>query len=324
MQGPGRTLTGGVTAINFMPITGTNMTLDGRTIVNTGTATWTAGNIAAFNGAVWNNLPGSTFDVRSDLSFNASGGVTPVFNNAGTFRKSIGNARTTMGIVFNNDGAVEVQVQTLALTGGGRSTGTFSISDSAAMVNFTGASYLLTTGTAITGAGIAKVDNQNGGLFVDAVVAVDNFESAYDGLTIAPTGHLVVNHVFNWVYGLIAGLGTLDITAGAFLNISGSLNKTITGLTINNAGTATWTGTGDIVARQYAVFNNLAGAVFDIRNNQSFILAPGEPPSSSVFNNAGIFKKTLGGGLTTIGVRFNNTGTVDIQSGTVNFTDGGP
>src|SRR5262249_22843313 len=34
-------------------------------------------------------------------------------------------------------------------------------------------------------------------------------------------------------------------------------------------------------------------------------------------------QKTAGGGPTTIGLRFNNTGTVDIQSGTVNFTCGG-
>jgi hypothetical protein len=279
-----------------------------------------AGNLRGYNGAVWNNLPGATLDMRGDLSFVASGGTTPVFNNAGTVRKSFGNGSALTDFVFNNAGAVAVQAGTLVLSGSGRSTGTFGI-DAGATLRFSGFNYLLTTGTIITGAGIA-VSSSSGGVLVDDIVTIDNFENDNDGLTIARTGDLVITHAFNWVAGLLSGLGSLDIAAGAALNISGPQGKAVRGLTINNAGTATWTGTGDIVASQNVVFNNLASAVFDIQNNQSLILPAGEPPGSSVFNNAGTFRKSMGGGTTTIGVFFNNTGTVDIQSGTVDFTGG--
>jgi hypothetical protein len=275
-----------------------------------------AGNLRGYNGAVWNNLPGATLDMRGDLSFVASGGTTPVFNNAGMVRKSFGNGNAATDFVFNNNGAVAVQAGTLVLSGGGRSTGTFGI-DAVATLRFSGFNYLLTTGTIITGAGLA-VSSSSGGVLVDDIVTIDNFENDNDGLIIARTGDLVITHAFNWVAGTLSGPGSLDIAAGAALNISGPQGKTMRGLTINNAGTATWTGTGDIVASQDVVFNNLAGAVFDIRNNQSFTDTSG----SSEFNNAGTFRKSAGGGVTTIGLFFNNTGTVDIQSGTVDFIGG--
>src|SRR5262249_9148478 len=152
---------------------------------------------------------------------NTVGGLQPVFNNAGTFRKSFGNGITRIAAVFNNDGVVDVQaMRTLALAGGGRSTGTFTIAAGGA-VNFDsgGNTYLLHTGTTITGAGFARVTGPI--LLVDAAVTVDNFESAYDGLTFSPSGHLVVTTTFNWTYGLISGLGSLDIGSGAALNING-------------------------------------------------------------------------------------------------------
>jgi hypothetical protein len=324
MQGPGRTVVNGA---SFLSGPGAKL-LDGRTIDNAGVARWTGGNINGYNGAVWNNLRGSTFDAQSDAFFSASGDVASVFNNAGTVRKSFGSSRTTLGVVFSNDGAVEVLPgQTLALTGGGRSTGTFSIGGGA-RVNFGSLKYVLATGVTITGDGVAGVTGYGATLLIDGAVTAGHFESAfespYGGLAIAASGTLLVTTAFDWSAGLLSGPGSLNIAPGAALNIGGAPAKALTGLTINNAGTATWSGTGDIVASQYSVFNNLAGAQFIVLNNQRFNPAAGEPPGSCVFNNAGLFTKTAGGGVTTIGVRFNNTGTVDIRSGSVNFTDQGP
>src|SRR5262249_19508917 len=93
--------------------------------------------------------------------------------------------------------------------------------------------------------------------------------------------------------------------------------KNLVQRTINNSGIMNWLGTGDITASQSAVLNNLSGATFNITNNQSFA----DGTCSSVFNNAGTVVKS-GGGPTTIGLRFHNTGTVTIQSGTLDFRCG--
>ena len=71
-----------------------------------------------------------------------------------------------------------------------------------------------------------------------------------------------------------------------------------------------------------AVFNNLAGATFDIRNNRSFLNNQGEDPTQ--FNNlAGdTFQKSAGAGTTTISVAFDNTGTVlNTSDGILTFTN---
>src|SRR5438477_9508053 len=59
-----------------------------------------------FRSLTINNLAGGVFDVQGDGAM--SGSLT--FNNAGTFRKSAGNAETGFyNAVFNNTGTVEVQ-----------------------------------------------------------------------------------------------------------------------------------------------------------------------------------------------------------------------
>ena len=69
------------------------------------------------------------------------------------------------------------------------------------------------------------------------------------------------------------------------------------------------------------MFNNLVGGIFDARNNEPFVANLGG--AAPVFNNLGTFEKTVGTGVTTMALLFNNTGTIDVQTGTVNFTGGG-
>src|SRR6202000_1856268 len=61
---------------------------------------------------------------------------------------------------------------------------------------------------------------------------------------------------------------------------------------------------------------NLAGALFDAENDQ--IMTNGNASGTAFFNNAGTFLKSAGTN-TTVGVTFNNTGLVDIQSGAMSF-----
>src|SRR5262249_25262872 len=131
--------------------------LDGRTLDNSGSAVWTgSGLIYTYNGAAWNNLPGSTLDPRSDTSFYFSGigGLAP-FNNQGTFRKSAGTGSTSICVAFNNSGSLDVQSGTVALTRGGSSTGTFSEAAGSRLV-FSSGTYTLQAGA--SGAGLGSVE----------------------------------------------------------------------------------------------------------------------------------------------------------------------
>jgi hypothetical protein len=94
------------------------------------------------------------------------------------------------------------------------------------------------------------------------------------------------------------------------LTVSGSNNKGLDTRTLINAGTATWTGTGNIGGANDAVFINLGGALFDAQNDATL-------GSSITFNNAGTFRKSAGTGTTTVNALFSNTGTLDVETGTV-------
>ncbi len=130
---------------------------------------------------------------------------------------------------------------------------------------------------------------------------------------------------FTWLTGGIGGSGSFDIESGGFVNISPSAagSVALNGRTVNNAGTVIWTG-GAITNNTNAItFNNQLSGIFEVRNNNSFFSTTSP---QSVFNNAGIFRKSVGTGTTNIGMVFSNTntGTVDVQSGTLRFTSTAP
>ncbi len=85
-------------------------TLDGRTLSNSGTATFSSANyLHGKNGAVFNNLAGAIVDLQGTNYFINDGGTLPVVNNAGTFRKSVSTSTINIGFAMNNTGTVEVQ-----------------------------------------------------------------------------------------------------------------------------------------------------------------------------------------------------------------------
>ena len=118
----------------------------------------------------------------------------------------------------------------------------------------------------------------------------------------------------------MAGVGAINIPPTAALNISAAVN--LQARTINNSGTTTWIGAGNINSGLGAVFNNLAGATFDIRNNRSFLNNQGG--AATQFNNLldATFQKSTGAGTTTISVAYDNAGTVlNTSDGILTFTN---
>jgi hypothetical protein len=90
------------------------------TFKNSGTMNWSgAGGLHAGGGLAVNNSSGALFDVQGDGSLGHGWGAQPVFNNAGTFRKSGGVGTTRLEAVpFSNSGTVEALRGTLAFEAG--------------------------------------------------------------------------------------------------------------------------------------------------------------------------------------------------------------
>src|SRR5262249_17946782 len=80
--------------------------------------------------------------------------------------------------------------------------------------------------------------------------------------------------------------------------------------TLTNAGTAIWLSTA-LTQRLDAggVINNLAGATFDVHCDGNI--------QGGTFNNDGTFRKSQSTGQTTLNISFNNRGTVEVQTGTL-------
>ena len=137
-------------------------------------------------------------------------------------------------------------------------------------------------------------------------------------------GVLMVVNQMNWLSGTLGGGGRTIIAPEATLNINNPSAVTLSGHTLDNAGTIFWTGTH--ISLNLAVITNRPGALFHAQNGAAitYIVNAGNR-----FDNAGTFRKSGNAGTTTVGgnLAFNNYGTVDVQSGTLlcngNFLNNG-
>jgi hypothetical protein len=330
MTGAGRTISNGT-----MTISGGGKQLIGRTLTNAGTTTWTGtGDINVMYDAIWNNQSGAVMDVQGDARFGTDSifHAQGVFNNAGTFKKSAGSGTTHGMLTFNNTGTVDAASGILDLDGGGLSSGTFT-TETGATLEFSGGSPFLMSASSVSGAGNVIFDSETfNNLHMTIagsynVTGTTTFQSAagsappvefdHDATmatlnlgtgTLSGAGTVTVTGTLNWTGGTLSGDGQL-VTSGS-MAISGSGGKNLDGRTLNNAGTVTWTGGGNINGGNNAVFNNQSGAVFDAQTDATL-------GGGIVFNNAGTFKKSAGTGTTTVNALFSNTGTLDVETGTV-------
>lgn len=298
LTGPGVLTNSGAMQLN----TTATKTLNAITVENTGTVTWNEGHVAGSSGATFNNAVGALFDAKSDFFFFHSGASPmPVFNNAGTVRKSAGSGITHLSLVFSG-GNVEGQTGIIFLDGSGTATGDSHFTVAAgATIDLTGGVPHTYTGS-ITGAGDGTVRLQGG------------------TLTIGPAGvdFDLPAPLFQWTTGTIAGTGLM--TNSGALQLATTATKTLNGLTVENTGTVTWTA-GHLAGSAGATFNNAPGALFDVQSDFFFFHSGAAP--IPVFNNTGRVHKSASAGTTTFALDFNNAGTVQTSSGLTTFTGGG-
>ncbi len=127
-----------------------------------------------------------------------------------------------------------------------------------------------------------------------------------------------VLHQMDWNGGTMSGSGRTIIAPGATLNIP--VTVTLNTRTLENAGTILWTGGN--VAMSGGVITNRAGAIFEAQTatGLNYVSNPG-----SRFDNAGTFRKSFNLGTITVfpGLLFNNSGIVEVQTGTLTLFGGG-
>src|SRR5215475_3354747 len=123
---------------------------------------------------------------------------------------------------------------------------------------------------------------------------------------------LTVNGAFNWSGGTQSGTGTTTIGATGTLTIGGEVG--LQRRLINN-GTAVWS-VGRIDVQNGTFINNNA---FSAEGDDIFENFGG----SNAFNNTGTVTKSPGASTTAFNIPFNNSGTVNLNSGTLVLSAGG-
>ncbi len=284
--------------------------------------------------------PGNAFDC---------GTLNGSFSNSGTFTKSGGAGATVFcPIAFNNSGVVNINSGTLSLLGGQSTGGSFAVA-AGSTLNFgpfgglfaNSAQYALDGSSHVTGAGTVSftrdaVTFASGATYTagsttlsDGSVTFNNAAAphglTWSGGTLGGSGDVVVGGPMGWSGGTKSGSGTL--TANGGMTVSGTDPKSIAGGVVENpAGqTAVIDGTGGIDVVGGGTFSN-DGAVDD-QVDVGFSSGPGNAfdcgTLNGSFSNSGTFTKSGGAGATVFcPIAFNNSGVVNINSGTLSLLGG--
>ena len=330
----------------------------GRTLSNYAGATWSdSGRIDSYDFAgTLINQPGATFDIQCDAGWNVNG-VVPNFTNHGRLTKSAGSGTAQIDAAFDNTGSVEVQQGSLSLAGGGIDTGSFTV-DSDTILQFAGGTHALNAGSSVSGAGavyfsagMVNMDGASydvsGGTYASGgtanflpaatVQSVGPLNTWWDGILNFSSGEalstsswtqnggeltgsdtVTVTGLLSWARGTMSGTGVTEARGG--LQISGDGYKYLSGRTLSNYAEATWSGSSAITSNlSGGTLMNQSGATFDIQGDAGWNVN-GVVPN---FTNQGRLIKSAGSGTAQIDAAFDNTGSVEVQQGSLSLAGGG-
>src|SRR5262249_18561896 len=137
------------------------------------------------------------------------------------------------------------------------------------------------------------------------------------GGTLAGSDALTVSGPAVWTGGTMAGSGATAARGGLQLGAADNNPHALVldGRTLANAGAAAWLGNFGYLDQQHgSAFVNQPGATLDIRNGLPWF----NDQANSTFANQGTLTKSAGG-ATTLYAALNNTGTLDVETGTLNL-----
>ncbi len=196
-----------------------------------------------------------------------------------------------------------------------------------AQINFSGisVSYASGSGSVNSLTSQANLDLSSGSLSITTTSSISGGFTMSGG-TFSPASILTVSGPMTWTGGTINGGGTLTAQGTLSLgNATAFVSESLSGATLNNAGSATLAGKNSIInygllLASGATFDNLPGASFTFQTDAE-IFGTG---SSTTFKNEGTLTKAGGTATSPISTVFNQTatGSLHVQSGTLQLSGG--
>jgi RHS repeat-associated protein len=309
-----------------------------RTFVNEATAAFTQGRILMSQGAQIRNAGTFYADSQNEtpqVAFSPIEGATPLFVNSGTFEKLGGPGITTVGVPFENDGTVTTLEGSLSFTKGGssNSAATWAAAKNYAIVlgegsfTFTGSTI---KNTLEVGSGVSstlEAVNASQGKVVSSGTLTIPSNMTFEGLTLnggtlTGAATVTVSKMFTWNGATMSGSGQTVVPPGSSASLESFTTRRLVTRTFINEATTSFA-QGRILMSQGAQIRN-AGTFYADSQNESpqVAFSPAEGGTPLVVNS-GTFEKLGGPGTTTVGVPFENDGTVQTLEGSLSFTKGG-
>jgi hypothetical protein len=273
-------------------------------------------------------LDGTIESFGGRLEANALSGFGTFVPTSGTLNVELSGTSTFQGTIAAGNGSIVFLAGELRLDGSGIHSGSLGVGEQATLkfVN----SQMFQISSSLTGSGLVAVESGvhtiNGAYNVTGTTAVSFGSTSFNSVAqtgnlsigagwIGGSGSLTVHDRFDWWSGgTIGGLLTFKTHGQTF--ISGNNVKYVIAPLWENTGTIEWTGSHSIQLGESSVLRNAAGGVFELRGDAP--ITPYNNVFGGRFENAGLFKKSTGAN-TSIYVDFDNSGTVDVQSGTIQF-----
>jgi len=320
----------------------TTVNFQGYTLELDGAGTWTGTQtLQTGSGAVLRVANGATLDVQGTPTVNNGlGGAFSAINVLGTLTRSTNPGPAILDVVLNDSGAVSVTAGTLRLGNGGTSTGSFN-AVAGDTLEFNGGTHTLGATTRMTGAGTLSFTGGGvttvGGYNVTGTTLVAGGALTLNGAndttgtatvgsgTLSGTGILAITGAMNWTGGGLGAAsgagGTARVLPAATLNLAPASTVGLQDYTLELAGTGTWSTTQTLQTGSGAVLRVDAGANLTISADPTINTALGG--AAPLLDNQGTITRGTSVNPVTIAVPFNQAGTLNIQSGIVNVSDGG-
>lgn len=306
-----------------------SMNLEGLTLLNFGQVNWLGGPISGYGDAVTNY---GQWYIESDNVLDLPGST---FVNNGTVGKIESFNTTSLYLnTFVNNGTIDAESGDINLGASGVLAGTYQTGEQGE-IDFSGANMTLDQFPALIGGGRFAMTGGSMTIMSDVPAPLQlaggtllfgpNFQGngAITNLYLVGAtlgGPCTVTGVLNCQAGGLNGSLTIASTGALFLTGGGEFDVLAGALT--NLGKVVWSG-GDIYVEDNTLLVN-DGLGLWVALSDNDIGPYYGPNTNAVFINAGTFRKQGTYGETQIyGVSFNNAGTVDAETGTINFEDGG-
>lgn len=271
----------------------------GTVNANTGTMLLTGGGTST--GGAFNIASGATVKFQGTHSFDEASSIS------GAGRAWFNHNGSAVLVDYDVTGTTEMSFGTVTFNNNAKSTGALVMSGGTG--NFNGTA----NPTALTISGGEA--NFAGNVSLPAGAALN-------GGTVriaAAKTFTIPGAVSTWNGTILSGGGTFFFNGGGTIT-TGSTR--VDGATLNLAESRTWTNTntggGGMDIRNGGVVNNFG--TWEITNNSG--IGYGGGPTVA-FHNSGVFTKKTSAVPVSVNVPFHNTGTVNVQAGTLNLTGGG-